>query len=96
MIVAKVAATKGVFVTFTRVIVSDDVHYADVYFTTLPDEARERVLKQYNQDIFSIQQLVNKRLRMRPVPKIRFHIDTEEQEAAKIDRVIEKLNMSEE
>ena len=90
-IVAREVDMKGVFITFTRITVSDDVHYADIYFTTLPEDAEGKALAQFNQNISSIQRLLNKRLRMRPVPKIRFHIDTEEREAMKIDRVIENL-----
>jgi len=90
-IVAREVDMKRVFITFTRITVSSDIHYADLYFVTVPDDAGGKALKQLNQNIFSIQQSLNKRLHMRPVPKIRFHIDSEEKEAAKIDRAIESL-----
>jgi len=79
------------FVTFTRVEISSDIRYGDIYFTTIPDDAQAQVAEVLNKNIFTIQQFLNKRLRMRPVPQIRFHIDKMEQEARKIDKIIEGL-----
>lgn len=83
---------KEALVTFTRVEVSSDLHYADAYFVCLPDTSEGKFLQVLNRNIFSIQQSLNKRLRMRPVPKVRFHIDREEEEAAKIENILNDLH----
>ncbi|MFY9457599.1 MAG: 30S ribosome-binding factor RbfA [Candidatus Spechtbacterales bacterium] len=90
-IVSKEIEAPNIFVTLIRVEVSSDLHYADVYFLTIPDEASRGVEVELNRNVFSIQQNLNKRLRMRPVPKIRFRIDKREQEAAKIDEILKRI-----
>ncbi len=92
MIVAREVSVKGVLITITRIEISPDLQYGNVYFTTIPGEAAERALAQFTQQIVSIQQILNKRLQMRPVPKIRFLIDEEEQEAVKIDEIIHLID----
>ena len=82
---------REVIVTFSRVQTSKDLHYADVYFSVFPDEAAHTVLNEINKKIADIQRLLNKRLRMRPVPKIRFHIDEMEREAAKINELLKRI-----
>lgn len=80
-----------VIITLTRVELSYDTQYADVYFTSFPDEGSKKTLQDLNRDVFSMQQDLNKRLRMRPVPKIRFHIDRMEEEAVKIDELLKRI-----
>ena len=70
---------------------SVDFRYVDVHFVTIPDDRADSAIILLNNKISDIQRLLNRRLRMRPVPKIRFHIDMSEQEATKLDKIIEKL-----
>ena len=91
VIVSREIEAPNTFVTLTRVEVSSDLHYADVYFLTIPDDASYGIAAELNKNIYSIQQNLNKRLRMRPVPKIRFRIDEQEQEAAKIDEILKRI-----
>ena len=90
-IVAKEINVTGSILTFTRVELSSDLNYADIYFLVIPDERSGDVLLEINKNIFDIQQGLNKRLRMRPVPKVRFHIDEEEEEARKIDELLKRV-----
>jgi len=90
-IVSKEIYMGNVFVTFTRIEISGDIRYADIYFSVIPDIEQEKTMVVLNKNIFTIQQFLNKRLRMRPVPQIRFHIDETEKEARKIDKIIEGL-----
>lgn len=93
-IILKELEVPSVFVTLTRVSVSRDLGYADVYFTTIPDRAAINVKRKFDANTSKLQHLLNKRLRMRPLPYIRFHIDEEELEASKMDRLLEKLGDS--
>lgn len=91
-IILKELETPSVFVTLTRVIVSGDLGYADVYFTTIPDEAIDAVKKKLDSSAGKFQRLLNKRLNMRPLPRIRFRRDEAEEEAIRIDRLLKELN----
>jgi ribosome-binding factor A len=90
-IVSRKIGISDAIVTFTRVDVSIDIQNANIYFLTIPDSAAEEVHKKLNKNIFSIQQALNKRLRMRPIPRIRFSIDKQEQEASKIDELLTRI-----
>lgn len=91
MIVAKEVGIKDVLITITRMELSVDLQYGNIYFTTIPKEAAERALERLKQHVVSVQRTLNKRLRMRPVPKIRFLIDEGEQEAAHIDELLKRI-----
>jgi ribosome-binding factor A len=80
----------GVLTTITRVEVSDDLFNASVYISVLPDDKRERVFEILNKLIYFIQQKLNKRLRMRPIPKIFFRKEKLTAEAARVEELLEK------
>lgn len=72
-------------VTITRVAASRDALHANVYFSALgiPPDA---VLAVLQKNIYHIQQMVNRRLKMRPVPKIRFAPDAEEAKRERVEK----------
>lgn len=90
-IVAREVDLARVLLTLTRIEISKDNRYTDIYFVTIPQASAGKALEQLNGNIFLIQKSLNKRLRMRPVPQIRFHIDETEQEAAHIDELLERI-----
>ena len=56
----------------------------------MPEARNEEVMLGLERDIFSIQQALNKRLRMRPVPRIRWTLETKTSEAQRIEELLEK------
>lgn len=85
----------GTLVTLTRVEVSEDKWYANAYVSCLPthdgDIQDGEVLKIVEKNIYAIQQALNKKLRMRPVPKIRFLIDKAEKKRERIEELLSDL-----
>jgi len=57
----------------------------------LPEEKTERALKLLNKDVYNIQQKINKLLKMRPVPKIKFAENKELIKAGKIEELLATL-----
>ena len=84
----------GTLVTVVRACISPTLEHATVWISVFPDSKRDAVLQKINRKIYFLQQLFNKRLAMRPVPKIRFEIDRTEEGAAQIERLIEKAPKS--
>ncbi|MBI4709020.1 MAG: 30S ribosome-binding factor RbfA [Candidatus Portnoybacteria bacterium] len=80
----------GVLVTIMDVAASDDLLHAKVVVSVFPSNKGERILEILNRHIFGLQQMLNKRLQMRPVPKIRFILDKSEQEAQHLSELMEK------
>ena len=79
-----------VLVTVVRADISPTLEHATIWISVLPESKRETVLQKINQKIYNFQQILNKRLAMRPVPKIRFEIDKTEEAAARIEKLLQK------
>jgi len=77
--------------TITRVEVSPNLQQARVYISVMPEEKKEEVFKVLNKSIYNIQQELNKRLNMRPVPKIMFKKEEKTKQAARIEELLEKI-----
>jgi ribosome-binding factor A len=82
---------KGVLVTVTRVETSKNLIQTRVYISVLPEEKGPEILETMNQKIYSIQQLLNKRLKMRPLPKIVFVEEKETAQAGKIEQLLKEI-----
>ena len=70
ILLREVEFPESVLATITRVEVSDDLFNVNVYISVIPDNKRERVFEILNKLVYFIQQKLNKRLRVRPIPKI--------------------------
>jgi len=81
----------GVLMTVTRVESSLDLNQAKVYISCLPEEKTLMVFQILNRRIYELQQELNQRLRMRPIPRIKFVEEKETKEAGKIEEILEEL-----
>jgi len=81
--------SKDVLITVTRVETSADLSQARVYISTVPDFPK--ITKILDNKIYFLQHRLNKRLRMKIVPKIRFLEEKKAGEAAKIEEILEKI-----
>jgi len=86
---------EGVIVTITRVEASSNLIQAKAYISILPEAKTRRVLAILNKIIYGIQKKINKKLRMRPVPKIIFVAEKKTEEAARIEEILEELKKEE-
>jgi len=75
------------FVTITRTDVSKDLANVKIFISIYPEINKE--IKQYFQkNIFSLQQKLNKKLNIHPVPKIQIVYDESEKKTAKIEALL--------
>ncbi|MDP3710709.1 MAG: 30S ribosome-binding factor RbfA [bacterium] len=81
--------------TITRVEISPDVHYADVFVSILGKDPRG-VLEVLRKSVYNIQQPLNKKIRRRPVPAIRFRLDEQELRRESIERSLSKIKKNNE
>lgn len=63
---------EGVFVTVGSIDTSPDLKYADVLVAIIPDNKTGTALNIIRKKIYKIQKAIDRRLQMRPVPKLRF------------------------
>ena len=80
-------------VTVTRAVLSEDGAHVRVFVSVLPENLAEIVLKEITKNIYNYQQLLNKQLRIRPVPKMYFVVDDTEAEASKIEKLIDSVEI---
>ncbi len=76
-------------VTVIGAEVSPTLEHALIKISVLPREAEPTVMAELKLRIYDLQQMVNKTLHLRSVPKIRFEIDTTEERAARIEKLLE-------
>lgn len=82
-------------VTVTRVIISNDARYASAHVSVFGGEPAA-ALEILSKNVYTIQQILNKRLRMRPVPKIRFMVDEQELLREKVEKSLAELKRKKE
>lgn len=63
---------EGIFVTVGSVDTSPDLKYADILVAIIPDNKTGTALSIIRKKIYKIQKVLDRRLEMRPVPKLRF------------------------
>ncbi len=85
---------KETLVTLTRVETSVDLREAKAWISVFPEDRTVKVVQILNRRIYGFQQKINKILNMRPVPKIKFLIETKSKEAARIEELLEKIKKS--
>lgn len=84
-----VSFSPGVLVTVTRVAATEDLYYATVYVSVLGPAAAEReALDQLIRETAAVQHALNRKLRMRPVPRITFAIDQQEKRRERIEKLL--------
>ena len=84
----------GALVTVVRTVISPTFEHAIIWISIFPTEKGEKVLLELNNKIFHIQQSLNKKLVMRKVPKIIFKIDKTEEQAGRVENIIDNLKES--
>lgn len=82
---------QDVLVTITRVETSANLADSKVWISVLPEGKSKEFLEILNQNIYFLQQKLNKRLKMRPIPKIIFFEEKKTREAGQVEEILEKL-----
>lgn len=75
-------------VTITRVVTANDLFSAIVFVSVWPDNKSRELFGKLNYSIYQIQQLLNKKLKVRPVPKIIFRYDKNPEEASEVEKLL--------
>jgi ribosome-binding factor A len=81
-----------VLVTLTRVDTSSDLKQAKIYISVIPEEKARNVLDNLNKSIYYLQQKLNQRLRMRPIPRIKFMEERKTAEAGRVEELLERIH----
>jgi len=85
----------GSLVTVTRVDTSPNLIQTKVYISTIPEESSQEVFDVLENNIYSIQQKLNKKINMRPMPRIFFVKEKATSEAGRVEELLEEIKKDE-
>ena len=91
ILLREVEFPSGVLVTITRVEASSNLNEAKIYISCLPEDKTPEVFQLLKRQVYHIQQILNKRLEMKVVPKIRFVGELKTKEAGRIEELLERI-----
>jgi ribosome-binding factor A len=81
------------FMTITRITISKDLHYCHLYFSMIGDiNKRSKAVSGLNSASGFIQKRIADRLALKYTPKIEFRYDKLEEEAHKLDKILDTLS----
>jgi len=81
----------GSFVTVARVDTTRDLRYARVFVSVFPENRFGKTLELLRKSLYLIQGALNKKLHMKPLPRLEFVADKTEAEADKIEKILKEL-----
>ena len=80
-----------ILVTLTRVDTSANLIEAKVYISVFPEEKSAGILNVLQKSVYDVQHKINRILRQRPIPKIKFVKDNILSKAGKIEELLVKV-----
>jgi len=86
------AFSPEILVTLTRVDTTANLIEAKAYISVFPELKAEGIINALNKSVYDIQYKINRTLKMRPIPKIRFVKETEIGKAARIEELLAKVS----
>jgi len=91
IILREVDFPDNVLVTLTRTDTSPNLIETKVFLSVMPENKAADILKILNKIIYGLQQALNKRLKMRPIPRIMFYQERETSKAGRVEEILEKI-----
>ncbi len=91
ILLKELSLKSGVFVTIVKVDTSPDLRYTRVFISVFPEKEFGYALKTLEKELYTIQKSLNKKLRMRPLPRIEFRSDFTECKADKIEKLLKEI-----
>ncbi|MDO5116632.1 MAG: 30S ribosome-binding factor RbfA [Synergistaceae bacterium] len=75
----------------TMVSVSRDLGHAKVFYTLIDQEGRERVQAALDSAAGPLRAMLGKEMRLRTIPELHFHYDDSENEARRMDDLLDRV-----
>jgi ribosome-binding factor A len=82
----------GVFVTVSRVDTTADLRYARIFVSIFPEREASYALETLKNELYRLQGVLNKKLSMKPLPRIEFHLDITEVRADAVEKILKDLD----
>lgn len=86
---------KNLLLTVTHVKTSSDLAHATIFISTIVKENEEEILEELQYNAGAIQYILNRKLRMKPVPRIRFAIDVAHEKEQRLYDILARTEKEE-
>ena len=83
------------FVTITRVQTSRDLSVCTISVSITPDDTAEEILRYLEKRAVFFHHVINEKITLRKIPKVRFTLDTTERHAARIEQLLDEITNNE-
>jgi ribosome-binding factor A len=91
IITRDISLKPGVFVTVAKVDTMPDLRYTRIFISIFPEKEIDYTVKTLEKELYQIQGALNKRLAMKPLPKIEFKVDMTESRADEIEKLLKEI-----
>ncbi len=91
ILIRELSLKPGVFITISKVDTSSDLRYTRIFLSIFPEKDIEYAEKTLEKEIYKIQGQLNKKLSMKPLPKIQFKTDMTESKADVIEKLLKEI-----
>ena len=82
---------RDTLITITNVESSPDLREAKIWVSVIPGNQISLAFQVLERNIYNLQKKLDKRLKMRPVPRIEFLKESKSEEAQKIEEILDKI-----
>jgi ribosome-binding factor A len=91
LILTEIELPKNCLATIVGVESSKDLRHAKVWLSVIPGQYKKKILDKLNLNIGHLQFLLNKKLSIKPLPRLRFVIDETEDRAQGIEEILDRI-----
>ncbi|MCK5081045.1 MAG: 30S ribosome-binding factor RbfA [Candidatus Moranbacteria bacterium] len=81
-----------IIVTILKVDTSKDLRYANTFLSVYPANEKDYVLKTLKRESGKIHKALHQKLFMKPLPKVNFRVDNNQEKIAEIEEIFDKIN----
>ncbi len=91
LILKELDFSREIIITVTKVETPLDLEWAKIWVSILPFSRAEMVLGVLNSKNYNIQKLLNQKLKMKIIPKIKFELDNSEEKASRVEKLLKNI-----
>lgn len=91
MLIRELSLKPGIFLTVSKVDTTRDLRYTRIFLSIFPEREANYVLETLKKELYRLQGALNKKLSMKPLPKIEFYQDTTESKADEVEKILKKI-----
>ncbi|OGI28668.1 MAG: hypothetical protein A2288_00810 [Candidatus Moranbacteria bacterium RIFOXYA12_FULL_44_15] len=91
IILKDLSLKEGVFITISKVDTTSDLRYTRVSVSIFPEREIKYAVKTLEHELYKMQGTLNRKLHMKPLPKIEFRVDMTESRADEIEKLLREI-----